>query len=291
MVGVKRERQMTFEEYKAIPAMNASTLVHGFKSMRALKAAIDQGDEAPTKAMRFGSQYHVKILEPRVFEQAYCVMPNFASHPDNADKKGNPSTSAATFFVKQRTREFQSYASERGQQIIKQQDFDTCLKMCKSVYANSFASQLIDQSKSEVTLEGEIEGVPFKGRLDLIRPGILSDVKSCASAADHAFGKSAANLRYGFRMGLYRELYRQNYSEPFEEAFLIAVESGGDFDCCVYQMPEAVLDDGFDNACRLLTRYKECLESGVWPGVDAGEDFVPLYVPNWAMPADEELVW
>jgi hypothetical protein len=277
---------LPFAQYQRIMAMNPSTLVHGRKSMRALKAAIDGGSSEPTQAMRFGNKYHTLILEPEEFEESFCVMPNFAAMQENVTSKGDRSDSWATSFAKESKKAFERQAELDGKQVITREEYDRGLAMCEAVANDPYASELIATSKREVTLLGEIEGVEFKGRLDLCGDKI-ADLKGTATVEAIAFGRSAANLKYGFKMSIYRELYRQNFNRDPEDVCIIAVETGGCFDCCVYDEMDAALDEGYDRVIETVRAYKTCIQSGRWPGVNRGQRSVPLYVPNWAMPEDD----
>lgn len=281
---------MPFDEYRAMQGMNASTLVKGNKSMLALKNAMD-GTSSQTRAMATGTTVHAMVLEPELFAEKFAVMPAFNLMEENVTAKGDRSTNWGTAFCKQRSQEFLRECQQNGITVVSREDYDIGMRIIEAIGANDAAKEMVANCEKEVVLTGEIGGVVCKARLDLCGDSLISDLKTTSDCSPHAFGRTAANLRYGFRLGFYAALWRQNFSgDP--SVHMIAVETAGDFDCCVYDVPEAVLDDGLVQARRLIDRYKECLESGVWPGVDGGDRSLDLWVPNWAMPDDEEeLIW
>ena len=280
----------TRENYDDIKRMNASTIVHGMKSMWALRCAIDGGFKS-SPAMEFGSQYHCLILEPEEFERTHAVMPNFSKHEDNVDGKGGRSESGNTLWAKRRKAQFFSDCRDEGREIITQENYDKAQQMIAAIRRNKVATEVLRTSTKEVTLLGEIGGVEFKGRVDLLGPTILADIKGTPDATDHTFGRSMANINTVFKMSIYRELLRQSQRDP-EEVLLIAVESSGFFDSCVYSIPEEALDDGFRKVERVVERYKRCIERDKWPGLQDGMSSpMPLFVPLWAMPDDEEFSW
>jgi hypothetical protein len=286
--------RIDFAEYQAIPRLNASTLVHGQTSMRALRHAIHGRAKPPTKALRFGSKYHELILEPEEFERRFCVMPNYAAMPENVTGKGEPSTSWGTTFCKESKTSFETMARLEGKEVITREEYDRGLCMCEAIAEKPGAVEIIRSCEKEVTLLGEIDGVPVKGRLDLCGSLIIADLKGTKSCDPQSFGRDAANFRYGFKMAFYRELYRQNFMRmPRDGVKVIAVETGGVFDCCVVSMPLPVLENGFSDVQRVIAEYKRCKETDVWPGVDRGQPEVELYVPPWSMPIDDdaELDW
>lgn len=282
--------KMTFTEYQAIDRMNASTLVRGIKSMRALHRAIHDRPDEPTAAMSFGNKYHSMILEPEDFEASFAVMPNYAAMEGNVTGKGVRSNSWSTDFCKQSKTAFEAECEAAGKSVITREEYDRGLAMCESIAGNQMASSLILAAEKEVTLLCEIEGLPFKCRIDLMGENYIADLKGTNNADAVAFGRTCANLHYGFKMAIYREAFK--YHHGFNpEVYLIAVETAGDFDCVVYRVPDAVLESGLEHARKVINQYKDCQTSGIWPGVDKGEEVVDLYVPNWAMPEEQELDW
>lgn len=273
--------KIDFAEYQKIPRLNASTLVHGRKSMKALRRAMNGRTEPPSKAMRFGNKYHELILEPETFETRFCVMPNFAVMPGNVTDKGTASTSWATKFCLSSKAKFEADAEADGMQVITRDEYDRGLAMCESVAENDYAMDIIQRCQKEITLLGNIDGVPIKCRLDLCGD-VIADLKGTRNAAEVPFGISSADLGYGFKLAIYREIYRQNFGNV-PDVLVIAVETDGDFDCVVYDNWDDLLTAGIICARDVIAQYKKCLTTDRWPGVDRGERSRPVYVPRWAI--------
>lgn len=285
---------MNFEDYCAIDRMNASTLVYGFRqiggTMRKLKAAIDGSADEPTPAKSFGNKYHAVILEPDTFAKQYRVMPNYAADEANVDSKGKRSSSWATKYCKDHKEAFFAELKESGAKHIKADEVNQCLAIQKAVMMNDEAFRIIAKSQREVTLLGEIDGIQFKCRLDLLSNDEISDLKGTNTVAEKPFGSQAARLGYGFKLAIYREIARQNTGKTLPVS-MIAVETVGVHDCVVYDVPEPVLDEGLEFVRETIAEMKQCKESGFWPGHDRGQGRVLLYWPNWAMRDDPVLEW
>ena len=274
---------MDWQQYIADPRMNASTLVHGFKSLRSLKRAIDGGAIEETAAMRFGQQYHSLILEPDEFNRTHVVMPNFAKSEHNVDKDGKRSTSGNTKWCKHAKAEF--CRQHAGKSIIDQEKFDNALSMIESINSKVKARQLIEESNKEITVTGRIAHTDCKGRLDLISRQAITDIKGTNSVAPSLFGELACRLHYPEKMAFYRELVRQRTGQILP-VYLIAVETAGDFDCAVFELPEILLDHAIGKVSRLMLEYENAVRFDQWPGVDRGEEVLQFHVPNWYMPED-----
>jgi len=238
--------------------------------------------------MRIGTGVHALLLEPEQFASRFVIMPDYHLDEDNVTGKGERSESKATSYYKSRCREF--CTANRDKLILSQDDFNKSLTCISALRRRPAIRKHLEGANTEVTVLGEIEGVEFKGRIDILKPNAIVDLKTTNDVTPRLFGRTFANFHYAEKLAIYRELVRQN-SVGIRDVFIIAQEPDGDFDNCVIPIPEVVLDNGLERVQRLVRDYKQCLATDVWPGVDRGEDEVALYVPQWAMEdAGDELV-
>jgi len=279
---------LSFADYQQIDRMNASTLVHGIKSMKQLKCSIDGGGKEASDAMRFGNHYHSLILEPEDFERLHCVMPNFAEMPENTTGKGCQSKSWATTFCKESIERFEN--ENVGREIITRENYDRALAMCEAIRDHKLASELLAGSKKEVTLLGEIGGVEMKCRIDIVGESMIADLKGTGNVLPFVFGSVAARLHYPFKLAIYRELFRQNFAAD-PSVYVIAVETNRPFDVAVYSISDNVLDFELLNVKKVLAKFAEASKRNEWPGVCNDEEAIELAIPNWALPEDEVLDW
>lgn len=280
-----------WDEYVALDAMNGSTLAHGKRSMRHLKHAIDSGFE-PTPPMMLGTATHALLLEPEAFESRFVVMPPFHEDAENMRAAKNKSetdedrrtTSKATRYYKTKAAEFYRDAEHDGLDVVTQDQYNLALAMIKSIRSKRSAELWLSDSASrfEVTVFGQIEGVRMKGRLDVLHPSAIVDIKTAADCRPMPFGKSAWNLHYPMKQAIHRELTRQMVGfNP--DVYYVPVESSAPHDVNVQEVPEAVLDQELEEARRLLRDYKDCLHFGTWPGCDKGKDSIDFYTPDYCM--------
>lgn len=275
---------MPWSDYLELKRMNASTLVAGCKSMLRLKRCIEGGYPEETNAMRIGTGLHALLLEPEQFCNRFCVMPDYHLLIENETRDGTRTESKATNFYKQKRDSFA--ALNPGRIVIGNEQYGMVLKCLKAIHAKPRMSELVHQSQKEVSILSEIDGIPFKSRLDLLSPGIICDVKSTTNAEKHAFGRIFFNLRYDFKLAIYREAVRQ-HSGKTPAVFVIVQEIDGDFDNALVPIPDAVLDNAFGKVRAVLGDYMVCKATGRWPGVDNGKEEYPLEVPAWASGDDE----
>jgi hypothetical protein len=294
--------QISWDEYCKVKRMNPSTLVAGCHSMLSLRNLIRDGFREETNAMRMGSGAHALLLEPQEFCNRFCVMPDFHLSEQNLREPKNKSESdedrrtdsKATKFYK---REVAAFVAEYPDKtIIGRTEYAQCLRAIESIWARPKMRELVESSAKEVTIYGEICGVDCKSRLDLFcsypRKLKIGDLKNTVNIQKRAFGSVFMRLRYDFKLAFYRDMVRQNVENSGNiEVELITQELVGDFDNALVPVPSIVLDNAWSKVVEVMTAYKRCMETNVWPGVDGGKEYYELEIPNWAMDGDEEFDW
>jgi hypothetical protein len=264
--------------------------------MLSLRNLIRDGFKEETNAMRMGSGAHALLLEPDQFEERFIVMPDFHLLPENLRAAKNKhesdadrrTDSKATRYYKDEVEWF--IAANPDKTIIGRTQYDQCLRAIESIWERPKMRELVESSAKEVTVYGEILGVECKGRLDLLNKTTIADLKTTPNVHKRKFGRVFSDLNYAFKLAFYRELVRQNWGGE-HEVQLITQELTGDFDNALVEVPAIVLDNAWTKVVEVMQDYKRCLETNRWPGVDKGEDYYELYVPNWAMGGDEEFDW
>jgi len=275
-----------WSEYVAFKKMNASTIVQARHSMRRLLRVMREGFKEQTDAMRTGSGLHALLLEPQEFEQRFVVMPDFHLDEQNLrepKRKDEPladrrTDSKATKYYKAQCQQF--YFENQGKEVLTRSEYDRCLYAIEQIHSRPEMVSILERCgrNKEITVEGVIDDVEFKGRIDFMNPEWLGDLKSCRTVEKRKFGYSFTEFSYAHRMAIYRELIRQN-TNTTRKVCLICQEVDGDFDNALVEIPGEVLDDAFDEVRNLVAKYKACLEYGVWPGVDGGSDWYELELP------------
>jgi len=278
---------VSFADYQKWPQINGSLLTHAWKSWKQFKHVRQFGYQ-PKTGTRVGSSLHslVECFPLDNFDHLFTTMPDYKSSPDNMTSTGKPSSSA-TSWVREQETAFRDANS--GQEVLSIAEHNRCRRMIHAISENVEASSLITSSLREACLTTELHEVACKGRLDGVRvdDDCFWDLKTTRDVSAHGFGKTAANLRYVFKMAFYWRLLQQNGIEATSVKFIAVQDSiplgDGSFneaaDCTVYEIPMIALENQFSEIERLLTEYKHCLATDTWPGVKDDD----LYIPNWSM--------
>lgn len=276
-----------FADYVKWPGVNASLLVHAVKSWRQFEYVRRLGYQPKTDT-RVGTALHslAECLPVDKFDTMFVTMPDYKVSPDNVTSTGKSSTSR-TAWVKEQEAAF--VAKHQGAEIMTVAEKKRCQRMLHAIQRNDRAMELITRSTLECSLRGGLHGVDCKGRLDgidIANNGFW-DIKTTRNASAIPFGKTAANLRYLFKMAFYWLLLREHGMQAATVEFIAVQDSvplgDGSFneaaDCAVYDIPLIALENQFPEIERLLHEYQQCEKADKWPGIPDG----PLHIPNWSM--------
>lgn len=131
----------------------------------------------------------------------------------------------------------------------------------------------------------EAGGVWCRARLDVVKPSVLWDLKTCESANPEAFARSVFRYGYHLQESFYRRGWRALGGEdlPF---FFVAIEKGYPHAVAVYDVsPEAKAIA--DRQVQLgIDRWRWCLEHDEWPGYPP--HVATVEAPSWLVAREIE---
>lgn len=256
-------------DYDAIEAVNYSTLKHMAQSPLHYLHATKHRKKS-TRAMGQGTATHLLVLEPDDFEASYTVYPG-------PTRQGNA------------WKAFEAAAKAAGKMVLKQSELDLVLAMRDAVWSNPRAAEYLRGGHAEVVMVwvDEETGLLCKGRLDYLRDdSVPSDLKTTASVEHRFFSQNCAKMQYHVQSAFYSDAVGVLTKKQPESFPVIAVESKPPHDVVPYVLDADELAKGRDEYRRLLSKVKECRESGEWPGYANGLE-MPLKLPAWVTPGDE----
>lgn len=281
---------LTFPDYLARPEMSGSTMAHGLTSMKQLKHVIDHGYQIPASVTRAGTALHsiVEFLPEGRFDEYFVVQPDYHLSPDNATGNGKPSTSKNTVYVKEMV---ESFAASETREVLTRAEYTRIVRMLRAISANDEAMRLIKDAQRELSVFGEIDNLPCKGRVDgLSCSGTQWNLKTTNCIIKRQFLNLASRLHYPFKDAFHRELLRWNDLRVDRFAYIVVLDSrpvDGQYreaaDCVVVNVPEIVLDNQVPLINKVIRQYQDCQKSGVWTGLD-GYNYEP---PVWDMSEDQ----
>lgn len=264
-----------FEQYAAWDAMNASTLVEGLQSMRRLRAKLDgKLPDADSDAKRFGRAVHCRLLEPDRYPTAFPQVAKCVATTKPAKKGDEPKPCKNYGSVIRTDGEWLCGVHAQGDEY-RPKDFITPeeSERVEEIRKNAFDHREIRQIRrffgSEVSIVFDLCGVRCKARLDkLIEAGggFIIDVKTTSKPlTESGWSKQIADLNYHFKAAFYLEAVKALKGvEP--EFWWVVVEVSPPFDVAAIRMSDFDRSAGRWDVMQVLTQYRQCLESGLWPG-------------------------
>lgn len=225
----------------------------------ALKAVM-QGtrERKDTKATKFGTLQHRWIFEPGTVTTSIVPEKYPAAKGETKDWSWN-----ANYCKDWRTDE-----EEAGKVVVTSDELAKLKAINASVHSNPRARKLLASGKSEQSLfQEDSHGTLRKIRIDWLpeKASCIVDLKTTVSAHPDEWVKQAVNLGFHRRAYYYPSTLKLAGDERKDFVFLV-VEKEPPFICAVYTMENMLLEAGRMEVLRDLAVYRECVETGVWPG-------------------------
>lgn len=232
-------------------------------------AAFRWGEEKPTTAMQRGTAAHTVLLGSGP-ELVVCDFPDW--------RKGDA----------QRQRDA---ALARGAIPLLPHQREAIDAMTAALERHESARQLFKpgsgQAEQSAFWRDDEFGIWRRCRFDFLPYGTggtlyIPDYKTTDSAAEEAMAKSMANYGYHLQAAYYRDAAR--YFRPGVEVkfILVAQETKAPYLVETYEVhPDAMAEGAWWNRVAMEI-FRDCMESGSWPGYNPEQTVTLLDLPRWA---------
>jgi hypothetical protein len=284
---------LSMEEYRAIRAVNWSTLRLGVKQSWAHARARMEQDREPTDAMRLGLLAHTATLEPLQLLQEYVVMPAYEQDPENLTAGGKPpSNPKATKYYQGKKRQFEEQS--QGKMVVTQDEYDRVQAMHAAIHSHPTARRLwerFDGDAAEITAIwiDKKHRCLCKARYDALCDDVwptIGDLKTTSDASVEAFPHQIYRLGYHAKAAFYLDGYTTLTGRDASFT-LAAVESEGPYHGIeVYTLTKLWIQMGRVLYQRLLDGYQACVTNDTWPGYTS--DIKEPQPPDYAIRAYEK---
>ncbi len=231
----------------------SSHLLADFRESPALyrKEINGEIEQKDTPAFVLGRATHSLILEGRnAFDRDFVV----------SDGPVNPKTGEP---YGAKTKAYAEWLATQDREVVSGKDYSFILKLQESVQIHAAASELLSDGEAEGVVRAEYCGVPCQIRMDWFsRTDGLVDLKTCDSLK--WFESDCRRYGYIFQMAFYRAVIREatGLTVPVK---IIAVEKNEPFATGVWSISHEVLATAEQINSAALKRYRECLNTGIWP--------------------------
>jgi len=251
-------------DYHADPALGSTSL----KTLATKTPAHYQHDKKRTKssaAFTLGTAAHSLILED--------------------DTSGIVMVDADSWLTKV-AKEAKAEALADGKQPLLTKEWLQVLAMRDAVMDHPVAGDLFTGHEAEQSVFWDEGGLMLKCRPDAWKPGLLIDLKTCASADPNEFGKVAHSFGYHQSAAHYIDGVKAATGEELPFHFVL-VEKTDPYLVSVVELDWEAVNIGRGLNERAKRIYQECMELNTWPGYPTAE---PISLPMWAIYKSEDLL-
>jgi hypothetical protein len=251
------------ERYHAANGVSKTMLDYlGNQTPAHLKAYLMGLAKEETPAMRFGTIMHRALLEPDTYRAGFHVKPEGMKFSTKTGMEWSE--------------------LHRDLPVVTQDESDQIDAMVSSVHCHPFAKRLLAGGQKEQSIFVEDpHGTLRKSRLDwLTRGNTIPDLKTVESAALDSFERNVSRYRYHVQAAYYLDNCALAGIQK-EAFFFVVVEKVPPYLVRCLQMNDDVIGYGRSLYQRDLQIYRNCLESGQWPGW--GDYYEEVALPPWEM--------
>lgn len=156
--------------------------------------------------------------------------------------------------------------------------------MADKLSEHRLAMELLSEGKPEVSAfaPDDETGVLRRCRFDWLGSSILTDYKTTTCADPDVFVKQAANLHYGSQEDWYLGV-AADLGHPADAFAFIAQEKEPPYLVTVVELPVELVDLGAARNRRALQMFRDCTESGLWPGYVPDTEIARPAAPGWVL--------
>lgn len=277
------------QEYHDSSRLSASQIVAGLRSLAHMKYEMDN-PRPDTPAFLFGRAVHAAVLEPESFEHRYTFSGDCAAIITSGARKGEACGAGGKVRVDGEWRCGRHMTGGGGdaydlpaQTIIPVADWDACMAIRDKVYNNPWASAMLAQAKSEVSVYWNDPNTDLECRA---RPDALN-----LDVGAHVNLKTTLDASHGV-MGFQRDFFKYNYHVSFAhydngllmndrvvDHYALAVEKNPPYEVSVFRVTRDVLTVGRTKLNEIMQEIQYAKESGYWPGYSS--EIVEIEPRRW----------
>lgn len=266
--------KMSEDDYRALKALNQSRLALFAKSPLHYKT--HDPEKPPTKSQRFGTLFHMAVLEPSRFKGAYALEPEFMPDGEPINRRVKKHREYLAFWNKE----------NEGKIPVTAGELETITGMLTSLSSNEEAIKYFQTEMTERVAVWDHNGRLLKAKADAIidMPGMgrtVVDLKTTSDASEKGFEKSIYNYCYFLQAYWYLTGFQA------QSFVFVAIESGPPYAIGIYRADQSIIDLGEMKAKRWLEYLDWCEKNDKWPGYTKTTSVIGL--PAWVAHEEQTL--
>ena len=284
---------VSYEDYAAWPALNATALKIGYKTTPLhLKAAMNGVFGGDSRDRKFGRAAHCRLLEPEFYRTRFLISGPCPVPVKSGPRAGQPCGNPGKFQSPDGAWYCGSHAKAIADAVEPVDYLDVFVaarieRLADAVKAHKVVRLLRQHGGCEVSLVWDRDGLPCKARLDKLIPeatcpATVLDLKKGqpCKLTEEDLQKSIRDWgsdiqAYWYTDGVYRIIGKRPLFA------WIYMEDSEPFDVRPVWASRAMLEVGRIKAERAFGMYRDCTRWGHWPGYC--DDIEELDPATWEM--------
>lgn len=239
---------------------------------------------ATQKTMLRGRVFHELLLQPELFGENYVVEPE---RPEFGDLRTKIAKEKKAVWEAEIYHEFEK--SIKGREVVTSEMMNEVLRMLESSSENNVLGAILANAEKEVSYFSKchVTGIVKKCKADILaldKMKLLLDVKSCADATSHEFGRQYIKMEYDLQVAYYHDIICEVENISSMPVGIFACEYQEPYENALYPIEEASIEVGRilwkDRLQYLADVNKEKKPKGL------PNDFMPLRIPAWGFDAE-----
>lgn len=218
-----------------------------------------------TQQMTFGSAFHIKVLEPHLFDSEVAIIPSGIDRRTKAGKS-----------------EWDQFQSESENKIvISESDHEVLNIMADKIMQNPTAKNLIEggQYERSIYYNDDDSGMLCKTRPDILHKYFIADVKTAADASFNAFQRDLFNYGYHLQAAMCFDGVSKILEREMQEFVFIVIEKTPPYAVAIYALDHDSIQFGKERYRAELIKIKNCIDNAEWPGYESRV----ISLPSWAL--------
>ena len=186
------------------------------------------GNEESTTSLSIGGLVHVKTLEPERFDDIYDIA-------DVASKN---------------TKAYKELKLSSSKKVITKLENEQANRIAEALLKNDAFINRLQGASTEVPKVGEILGLPFRGKADILNAPFLYDLKTTTDISSFKF--SAQKYNYDLQAFIYCELFGIDFKD-----FEFVVVDKKSLDIGIFSISEDFYNSGFQKLIYCSKLYQD----------------------------------
>jgi exodeoxyribonuclease VIII len=185
------------------------------------------------------------------------------------------------------TKTYQTWLNEQPKPVLTHEDDELFKAMREACVSHPVAKKLLGNGgRNEITVVwvDEATGMKCKCRLDRYcrygRAWVIVDLKTTNSVTKDSFSRDIQKHLYHVQAAMYTDGLTAAVQKDWKWIF-VCVEPEPPYEVATYQLDEGAIEIGRELYRGWLGQYKQCVETGVWPGY--GQELEWISLPAWEL--------